>query len=269
MEERLQKLIARAGVASRRHAEELIRAGRVTVNGQVVTQLGSKADAERDHVKVNGKLLRFPEAKIYVALYKPSGCVATMSDPEGRPTLAEHLRGVPGRVFPVGRLGYHAEGLVLLTNDGALANRLLKISGRLPQIYWIKVKGPLSGDEMRGVQQQAGARLELLKGQTSAANPWYEATFTEARSNALRQALARLGHPVEKLRRVSLWGVDLGTLTSGEYRMLTAPEVAALRRTPERGPRPVAGAEPQRGIRKKKVHSKPQRKERQQRTHVG
>ncbi len=228
MQERLQKLIARAGVASRRKAEQLIVSGQVTVNGAVVTELGSKADAETDHIKVGGKLLRFSQQRIYLVLHKPAGCVATMSDPEGRECLGNFLHGVPGRVFPAGRLDFHSEGLLLLTNDGDLVNRLLKVSGHLQQVYWMKVKGALSAEVLRQVQNAVGARLVPLKSRGDAPNPWYEATVTEAKSDALRQALARLGHHVEKLRRVKLADLELGEVEAGKYRMLNESEVAGL-----------------------------------------
>jgi 23S rRNA pseudouridine2605 synthase len=225
MEERLQKLIARAGIASRRRAEQLIEAGEVTVNGRVVTELGSKADAERDTVKVSGRLLRFPEEKTYIVLNKPAGCVATMSDPEGRPTLRNYLHGVRGRVFPVGRLDFHSEGLLLLTNDGELANAVLR-GGHLQQTYWVKVKAPLAPKELAELAAKTGLRVRLVKG---GANPWYEAKLTEARRDTLRNALFRMGHPVAKLRRVGLANLELGKLGPGEYRALGAGELAGLK----------------------------------------
>ena len=228
MLERLQKLISRAGVASRRHAEQLIVSGQVTVNGHTVTELGSKADPETDHIKVGGKLLRFSAQRIYLVLNKPAGCVATMSDPEGRQSLLDFLHSVPGRVFPAGRLDFHTEGLLLLTNDGELVNRLLKVSGHLEQVYWIKMKGALSGAELQAVQKRVGARLAPMAGRGEAANPWYEATVTEARSDALRQTLSQMGHHVEKLRRVKLAELELGRIEAGEYRLLTESEVAGL-----------------------------------------
>ncbi|MBI3484719.1 MAG: rRNA pseudouridine synthase [Acidobacteria bacterium] len=247
MQERLQKLISRAGVASRRHAEQLIVSGQVTVNGHVVTELGSKADPETDHIKVGGKLLRFSQARIYLVLHKPAGCVATMNDPEGRQSLRDFLHGVPGRVFPAGRLDFHTEGLLLLTNDGELVNRLLKVSGHLQQVYWIKVKGPLSEGVLRQVQHAVGARLVPLKSRAGAPNPWYEATVTEAKSDALRQNLAQLGHHVEKLRRVKLADLELGAVEAGKYRMLNEGEVFGLLRSVARAvarptPAPVAPA---------------------------
>lgn len=232
MQERLQKLIARAGITSRRRAEQLMEAGEVTVNGHVVTELGSKADPERDNIKVSGRVLRFPEEKTYIVLNKPGGCVATMSDPEGRPTLRNYLHGVPGRVFPVGRLDFHTEGLLLLTTDGDLANGILRGSGHLPQTYWLKVKAPLGPKEIAELAAKPGLRLRLLKG---GPNPWYEVKLTEARRDALRNALFRMGHPVEKLKRVGLANLELGKLASGEYRALNAGEVALLRRAVAQG----------------------------------
>ncbi len=230
MEERLQKIIARAGVASRRHAEQLILSGQVTVNGQVVTQLGTRADAERDHIKVSGKLLHPETSKTYVALHKPPEVVATMSDPEGRRSLSDFLQGISGRVFPIGRLEYHASGLLLLTNDGELANRILRAHG-LPQSYELKIKGALNEADTQQLAKAAGLRVRRLK---QGANAWYEVTLNKARGDALRESLAGLGHPVEKMRRVKLGNVELGPLPPGQYRYLDPHEVAGLERAAAR-----------------------------------
>jgi len=228
MLERLQKTIARAGVASRRHAELLILTGQVQVNGSIVTQLGAKADPERDEIRVAGKVLRFPERKLYVILHKPAGCVSAMSDPERRKTLQNCLHGIAGRVFPVGRLEYHASGLILLTNDGALANRMLEASRRgLEQIYWLKLAHPLREDERRDLLARTGARIRLVR---AGRNPWYEVTLTEPRRDWLRRRLLKLGHPVEKVKRVRLANLELGRLAAGEYRILEAKEVEGLER---------------------------------------
>jgi pseudouridine synthase len=243
MLERLQKIIARAGIASRRHAEQLIRSGQVTVNGRVVTKLGSKADPERDHIKVGGRLLRPQAERIYLVLHKPAGCVATLHDPQGRRTLSSLLHGIPARVFPVGRLEYHASGLLLLTNDGELADRILKAGGRLPQTYWIKVKGGLTAEELAAVERSTGFRLRRLGKREAGraagtANPWYEVTLTEVRRDVLRGELARLGHPVEKLKRTKLNGIALASLPPGRYRSLSLQELRALHRacvSPEKG----------------------------------
>jgi 23S rRNA pseudouridine2605 synthase len=229
MQERLQKIIARAGIASRRHAEDLIRSGMVTVNGQLITELGSKADETTDHIKVAGKLLQPAHEHVYIALNKPAEVVSTMSDPEGRRSLQELLRGVPVRVFPVGRLEYHSMGLVFLTNDGDLANRLLK-AHRLRQTYLMKLKTLLTFDEIEQLTRTTGARITRIKGKES---PWYEVTLSEARRDALRNRLFQTGHPVEKIRRAAIGPLELGSLGPGDHRTLTAEEVAALSRAIE------------------------------------
>lgn len=234
MEERLQKIIARAGVASRRHAEQLIASGLVTVNGKTVTELGSKADAARDHIKVSGKLLRPAKDLVYIALHKPAGVVSTMEDPEGRRSLRDLLHGIPERVFPVGRLEYSASGLLLLTNDGELANEIMQSHG-LRQTYQIKIKGRLTPSEIEELSRATGARISRLQGGRAQASnridaPWYEVTLSEARRDSLRNRLFQSGHPVEKTKRVGLGGVELGSLPLGEHRSLTGGELVALKK---------------------------------------
>src|SRR5262249_10104360 len=148
-EERLQKIISRAGVASRRHAEELMVGGHVTVNGKVITELGSKADLDHDHIKVNGKLIHEPKHLLYIMLNKPKGCVTTLSDPEGRKTVLDYVRGFKERVHPVGRLDYDSEGLLLLTNDGEFTNLLTHAKSEIPKTYIVKTKGLLTADQER------------------------------------------------------------------------------------------------------------------------
>jgi 23S rRNA pseudouridine2605 synthase len=155
--ERLQKIIAAAGIASRRKAEKLITSGLVSVNGQTVTTLGTKADPEQDHIKVNGKLLRGPERHVYVVLHKPKGYVTTVTDPEGRPTVLDLVRGVGARVYPVGRLDYLSEGLLLLTNDGDLAQKLMHASSHVPKTYLVKISGKPSDAEIEKLR--GGIRL--------------------------------------------------------------------------------------------------------------
>jgi 23S rRNA pseudouridine2605 synthase len=243
MQERLQKIIARAGIASRRHAEELIQSGLVTVNGQIVTELGSKADESTDHIKVSGKLLRPQGERVYVVLNKPSEVVSTMSDPEGRRSLQDLLHGVSVRVFPVGRLEYHSTGLVFLTNDGELANRLLK-AHHLKQSYLLKLKSLLTFEEIEQLSRATGARISRLRGKES---PWYEVTLSEARRDALRNKLFRTGHPVEKIKRIQLANLELGSLEPGGHRTLSSEEVASLSRAIEGKLAPAAG-----GARKRK-----------------
>jgi 23S rRNA pseudouridine2605 synthase len=226
MEERLQKIIARAGLASRRRAEEMITSGLVTVNGRTITELGTKADASRDHIKVAGKLLRTGAEHVYLALNKPPEVVSTMSDPEGRASLRDLLHGIPERVFPVGRLEYHSSGLVLLTNDGDLANRILK-AHHLPQIYNLKLKTLLTFAEIENLSRSTGARISRLRGKDS---PWYEVTLSEARRDSLRNKLFQTGHLVEKMKRVGIADLELGPLAPGRHRALSPSELASLKR---------------------------------------
>jgi 23S rRNA pseudouridine2605 synthase len=231
MEERLQKIIARAGLASRRRAEEMITSGLVTVNGRTVTELGTKADESRDHIKVAGKLLRGEQERVYMILHKPADVVSTLSDPEGRKSLRDLLAGVRERIFPVGRLEYHSSGLVFLTNDGELANQMLK-SHRLVQAYQIKLKSLLTFEEIEKLSRSTGARISRLRGKNS---PWYEVTLLEARRDALRRKLMQSGHPVEKLRRIGIGNLELGSLAPGQHRPLSGGEVAALKRLLDAG----------------------------------
>jgi 23S rRNA pseudouridine2605 synthase len=226
MLERLQKIIARAGLASRRHAEEMIASGLVTVNGATVTELGSKADVSRDHIKVSGKLLRPDTDRVYLLLHKPAEVVSTMSDPEGRPSLRELLGGVSERVFPVGRLEYHASGLVFLTNDGDLANRILQ-SHKLSQTYHLKLKSLLTFEEIEKLARLTGAHISRLRGADA---PWYEVTISEARRDALRNKLFQTGHPVEKMKRVRIGSLVWESLPPGGHRTLSAAEFSALSR---------------------------------------
>src|SRR5260370_42240815 len=201
MLERLQKIISRAGIASRRHAEQLILSGQVGVNGHVVRELGSKADPETDRIEAGGRRVPSREEqqeKVVLLLHKPPQVVSTMADPEGRRTLRNFLRGLPERVYPVGRLDYAASGLVLLTNDGALANRLLKAAHTIPQTYWIKVKGRLDEALLSRAKREAGAELHPLKQPTAsrggAANFGSEAGWSEPRRDRLRRWLPVQGH---------------------------------------------------------------------------
>ncbi|MGC8794725.1 MAG: pseudouridine synthase [Bryobacteraceae bacterium] len=233
--ERLQKILAHAGIASRRKAEQLILAGRVSVNGQVVTELGAKADPERDKIKVDGRPVRLPKERLYLALYKPRGCVSTLLDPQRRPCLADLLKGVPARVYPVGRLDYSSEGLLLLTNDGEFASAMLKASRRIPKTYLVKVNGMLTPQQEQELRQGVPlsgrrtppAELKLLE---RAANPWYQVTLVETRKDQLRLLFKHFGRLVEKVRRIKIGPVELGKLRPGELRPLKPSELEALRK---------------------------------------
>jgi 23S rRNA pseudouridine2605 synthase len=234
-EERLQKILSRAGVASRRRAEQLIIEGRVTVNGEIVSELGSKADLERDHIKVDGKLLHEPKQLVYLALNKPAGVVTTVSDPEGRKTVMEFIRGVKARVYPVGRLDYASEGLLLLTNDGELANRLTAARSHVPKLYLVKTNGSLTADQEEefrsGIhlhgRRTAPAGLKLIR---RADAPWYEVRLIEGRHHQIREMFKHFGRLVEKIRRVKVGPIELGDLERGKFRHLTPGEVIRLRR---------------------------------------
>lgn len=229
MLERLQKIIARAGIASRRHAEELILAGSVTVNGKVVTELGTKADAARDHIRVGSRLLRPAEhqGERYFMLHKPPQVVATMSDPQHRPSLRGYVQHIPGRIFPIGRLEFSGSGLLLLTSDGELASRLLRAARFLPQTYWLKLNGRLTPEAQRRVEEFARARMRMVR---NAPNPWYEARFAGASRDRLRRALAEQKLLVEKFLRTGFAGLELGDLPSGACRPLRPEEVRRLER---------------------------------------
>lgn len=224
MQERLQKIMARAGVASRRRAEELISSGQVAVNGRTVTELGSKADAERDHIRVAGKLLRPTETKVYIALNKPDGVVATLQDPEGRRTIADFLPGLRGRVFPAGGLEYHASGLMLLTNDGELVNRIMR-AHELKQEYLCKIDGAPSEAEIRQAEQRGHVKLQRAKGMPAG---WWEVKTSGANKDEFRQLLIAGGHHVDKLRRIAIGNIELGALPQGRYRHIAAEEIAEL-----------------------------------------
>jgi 23S rRNA pseudouridine2605 synthase len=236
--ERLQKIIAAAGIASRRKAEELITGGLVSVNGQVITELGSKADPESDHIRVNGKLLQGAERHVYLLMNKPKGYVTTLKDPENRPTVMDLLRGVGARVYPVGRLDYASEGLLLLTNDGEFANKLMKAASHVPKTYMVKVAGvptPEGLSKLRGglmIESERGRRVKTAPAQVriirEANNPWYEVTLIEGRNRQIRRMFEAIGHHVEKIKRVRYGTLELD-VHPGKFRRLTPAEVSRLK----------------------------------------
>jgi len=232
MLERLQKIISRAGIASRRHAEDLIRSGQVLVNGVVITELGAKADPERDRVEAAGRVAKISEAHVYLLMNKPPEVVSTLADPEGRRTLRNFLVGVSERVFPVGRLDYAAGGAVFLTNDGDLASRMLKASASLPQTYWIKVKGRIGDTELKSLAHTLHGKIFPLRAPHAAGknppNPWYEVQISAVSRDLLRKNLLAMGHRVEKMKRMKLASLDVDTVPEGHYRQLSAAEVAKL-----------------------------------------
>ena len=247
MEERLQKILSAAGISSRRAAEEIIQEGRVRVNGKVITELGAKADPDKDHVKVDGKLINPKQPKNYIMLNKPAGFVTTMSDPEKRPIVANLLKGVKVRVYPVGRLDYDTEGLLLLTNDGDFAHLVTHPKHELPKTYLVKVKGALEDRHVASLEQgvflkdgkTAPARVRKLRKEES--NSWVEITIHEGRKRQVRRMIDYTGHSVIKLKRTKVGNLNLGDLPMGAYRHLTLDEVRGLREmaTQEESKRPA------------------------------
>src|SRR5438309_2697283 len=251
MPERLQKIIAHAGFASRREAETMIRNGRVTINGRVVTELGTKADAASDHIKVDGKLITRAEPHRYMLLYKPKEVMTTVEDPQGRRTVIDLVRGVRERIYPVGRLDFHSEGLVLLTNDGDLAYKVSHPTHGSVKTYHVKVRGVpeerLVDKLRRGITLEGRRtlpcdidRLRTTGKGEDAGNSWFEVKLREGRTQQIRKMFQALGHPVSKLRRVAIGPISDPKLTPGVWRELTKHEVRMLERQKEARPRRVA-----------------------------
>ncbi|MGQ9653744.1 MAG: pseudouridine synthase [Thermodesulfobacteriota bacterium] len=233
--QRLAKVLARAGVASRRGSEDRIREGRVTVNGRVVLEPGTLVDPSADHIKVDGRLLRPSFAPLYILLNKPRGFVSTVRDPQGRPTVLDLIKGVKGRLFPVGRLDFNTEGLLLLTNDGEMAHRLLHPRYGMSRVYLVKVRGIPTKLELaslrRGTRVKGGktapAEVTLLRVLKS--NAWLRIVLREGRHREVRDMCEAVGHPAIVLRRVAFGPLTLGDLPMGRFRPLTDQEVRGLR----------------------------------------
>ena len=239
MQERLQKLIAQAGLASRRAAEEMILNGEVTVNGKIITELGTKADPEKDHIKVRGKLINTKltgERELsYILLNKPKGYLSSAAEPQGRPTVTQLVKGF-GRLFPVGRLDFNTEGLIILTNDGDFSN-FVASSRKIPKVYEVKVKGLPNENAInklrRGIRLEDGfktapANIKELK--STDRNGWYEVTLHEGHNQQLRKMFDAIGNSVVKLRRVAIGPVSDMNLKVGAYRKLSAKEIEQLRK---------------------------------------
>jgi pseudouridine synthase len=248
--ERLQKIIAHAGFASRREAETMIREGRVTVNGRVVTELGTKANAGRDHIKVDGKLITRAETHRYILLYKPKEVTSTVNDPEGRKTVVDLVKGVRERIYPVGRLDYQSEGLLLLTNDGDLAYKVSHPKHGSVKTYHVKVRGVpderIIGKLERGITIDGKRTVpcEIHRMKTTGrgedeGNSWFDVRLREGRNQQIRKMFKAVGHPVSKLRRVAIGPISDPKLTPGDWRELTKHEVKMLA-TMQEMPKPKA-----------------------------
>jgi 23S rRNA pseudouridine2605 synthase len=235
---RLQKILSQAGIASRRQAETMITAGRVAVNGVVVTELGTKADPDQDKIVVDGRPLTVTAAKRYILLYKPSGYMTTLKDPEGRPLVIDLLKGVGERVYPVGRLDYNSEGLLLLTSDGDWANRLAHPRYEIDKEYHVRVQGQVIPDQVArlsaGVTLEDGrtapATVTVLK--QSEHNTWISVTIHEGRYRQVRRMCEAVGLSVVRLRRNRYGFLNLAGLNPGEFRELTAEEAKRLAEDP-------------------------------------
>lgn len=233
MQTRLQKIISQAGVTSRRKAEELIREGRVRVNRKRVTELGSKADPEKDLIEVDGRRIEPHQPRVVILLNKPDGYITSLRDPEGRPTVTQLVKKIPVRLFPVGRLDYHTEGLLILTNDGELAQKIGHPSKALNKVYHVKVKGvPSEANLMKlrnGIllegRKTLPAGIRLLESRN---NTWLEVTIREGRQNQIRNMFEAIRHPVQKLRRVAIGTLRDDHLKPGQYRFLTPQEIKRL-----------------------------------------
>ncbi|MDH5492319.1 MAG: rRNA pseudouridine synthase [Myxococcales bacterium] len=234
--ERLQKVMAQAGVASRRKAEELITAGRVRVNGRVVKELGTKVDSRRDRVEVDGKRV-MREQSAYYLLNKPRRVVTTLEDPEGRETIAHLIKGLEGRLFPIGRLDYHTSGALLLTNDGELAEALLRPQAKVPKVYAAKVQGSVDIEELdalrKGVTLDDGyvtKKAEVFVLREEAGHTWVQLTLTEGKNRQIHRMFEQLGRRVMRLSRLSFAELSTEGLRPGKHRRLGAREVERLKK---------------------------------------
>ncbi|PKL51691.1 MAG: pseudouridine synthase [Nitrospira bacterium HGW-Nitrospira-1] len=235
MEQRLQKVIAEMGLASRRKAEELILEGRVTVNGKAAI-IGMKADTLKDHIKVDGKLLFKPEKKVYFVFHKPRGVVTSMSDPEGRPTVRDFLKGIKQRVYPVGRLDFDSEGMLLITNDGEFAHAVLHPSKKIPKTYLVKIKGLMEDENIEKLRK--GIRLDrtvtapakVKRSKKAENNTWLEMVIYEGKKRQIRRMMERVGHSVIRLIRIRINGIEMGALGPGEYRQISSEEMKILKK---------------------------------------
>ncbi|MDA1316242.1 MAG: pseudouridine synthase [Acidobacteria bacterium] len=243
MQQRLQKIIAHAGISSRRKAEDLITQGRVIVNDEIVTKLGTKADLEKDTIKINGQTLGSVSGpRVYLMLNKPRGCISSTSDPEGRQTVMSLLGRYRTKVYPVGRLDYASEGLLLFTNDGDFANHVLSKKSKIPKTYRVKIKGNPSLEEIeqfrRGIplhgRPTAPAHIKRVR---TGDNPWFEIVLTEGRNQQIRNMFRHLGYLVEKIKRVKVGPLNLGALPAGKHRFLTEREVERLLDSSKHEPR--------------------------------
>ncbi len=234
MKERLQKIISAAGIASRRHAEEMIAAGRVSINGVVAKELGTKADSDKDVIRVDGNIIFAEKTNLYIALNKPAGYVTTLSDPQKRPTIVDLLSGVPERVYPVGRLDYDSAGLLLLTNDGDFAQKIQHPRFQIPKVYRVKIQGRLTKEELKKINEGIGLPDGVFRPEQvhlekfNERSCWLQLTLREGKNRIIRRGFEALGRRVGRLQRQSIGPVSIGSLKEGSWRNLTAKEIDNL-----------------------------------------
>lgn len=234
MEERLQKMMARAGIASRRISEQMIKDGRVSVNDRIVTELGTKVDSERDLVRVDGKLISVDTSTVYIMLNKPAGYLTSLKDDRNRPIVADLLKGIPERIFPVGRLDYDSEGLLLVTNDGDFAYRIQHPKFEIPKTYMVKVKGFISRETLKTLSH--GTRLEdgdfkperIRIDKVNQKSTWVEMTIHEGKNRIIKRFFDAYGYPVTRLIRIAIGNIRLESLRPGDFRYLEKREVKEL-----------------------------------------
>jgi len=234
--ERIQNILAKVGIASRREAERMVVEGRVSVNGKVVQTLGFKADPSKDHIKVDGRRLTPFEPKVILLLNKPRGYLSTVKDPKGRPTVLDLLKNLKWRIYPIGRLDFDAEGLLLLTNDGDLAHLLSHPRFSIPKTYWVKVAGVPEEKKLmrlkRGVMLEDGrakaVSCSLIRQREK--NSWVRVVVTEGRNHLVKRMFSAIGHTVLKIKRIEYGPIQLGDIAFGQFRYLTAEEMEKLKR---------------------------------------
>lgn len=234
MKERLQKVIASAGITSRRHAEKLITEGRVSINNVVVTKLGEKADARKDIIRVDGKIISTETTKYYIALNKPAGFVTTLHDPQNRPTVIDLIRDFPERVYPVGRLDYDSRGLLILTNDGDFAQRIQHPRFQKPKLYKVKIQGHLSKEQLRQLGKGIKVDGDFFKPENlkvekiNEKSCWIKLTLREGKNRIIRRGFETIGYRIAHLIREAIGDLKLGSLKEGEWRHLTKKEISQL-----------------------------------------
>jgi 23S rRNA pseudouridine2605 synthase len=233
--QRLQKVISSAGITSRRKAEELILTGRVSVNGEIIRELGAKADPAKDIILVDNELISLEEKnKVYFLFNKPRGCVCTTTDPQGRPTVMDYFSEVTERIYPVGRLDYSSEGLLIFTNDGDIAHKLMHPSSNISRTYAVKIRGHMDDSTLTKIREGVNLRegrvepLKVSRGQKMQNNEWIYLQLKEGKNLEVRRIFSLFGYDVERLRRIAIGPLQIGDLPVGKKRILSLEEIESI-----------------------------------------